>query len=84
MKTMSIDYPESILSALSVSAESFESEARAALAVKLYEIGRLSSGQAAALAGMPRIQFLFACKNYGSPSVNWDSEEIAAEMADNV
>ena len=44
MKTLTIEYAESLLASLNMSRESFEEEARMALAVKLYEIGRLSSG----------------------------------------
>ena len=33
-------------------------------AVKLYELGRLSSGRAAELAGMPRVEFLLALQRY--------------------
>ncbi len=35
----------------------FEHEARMAAAVKLFEMGRLTSGQAAQLAGLPRVTF---------------------------
>ena len=65
MKTIQIEYPESIPAALNLTPESFEEEARLALAIKLFELGRLSSGQAAALAGMPRVTFLvFQCTFY--------------------
>lgn len=33
-------------------------------AVKLYELGRLSSGRAAELAGMPRVEFLLTLERY--------------------
>ena len=82
MKELSIEYPESILAILNLSPESFEQEARIALAVKLYEIGRLTSGQAASLAGISRVTFLLNCKRYGSSSVTWDREELEAEFAE--
>jgi len=84
MKTIQIEYPESIPAALNVSPESFEEEAKLALAVKLYELGRLSSGQAAALAGMPRVTFLLNCHRYGASTVEWDREEIEAEFKDSL
>ena len=82
MKTMQIDYPESIPAALNLTPESFEEEAKIALAVKLFELGRLSSGQAAALAGMPRVTFILNCHRYGASTVAWDQEEIEAEFRD--
>ncbi len=82
MKELSIEYPESILAVLNVSTESFEQEAKIALAVKLYEMGRLSSGQAASLAGITRVAFLLLCKRYGAASVAWDPEELEAEFAE--
>jgi len=82
MKTIQIEYPESIPAALNVTPESFEEEARLALAIKLFEFGRLSSGQAAALAGVPRVTFLLNCHRYGASIVVWDQEEIEAEFKD--
>jgi predicted HTH domain antitoxin len=41
------------------SAEEFEDEARLLLAVKLYELGRESTGTAAELAGISRVAFIF-------------------------
>ncbi len=67
---------------LNQSPEVFEQEARFALAVKLYEMGRLTSGQAARLAGVSRVRFLLDCNRYGAASVEWDQEEIDAEFSD--
>ncbi len=80
MKQMTISYPETVPAALNLSAEAFEAEARMALAVKLYEMRRLTSGQAAELAGLSRIYFLLNCHRFGVSSVAWDQEEIAAEF----
>ena len=69
MKTLAIKYPESVLATLNLSPETFEQEARIALAVKLYEMGRLTSGQASELAEMPRVAFLLNCQRYGNGSM---------------
>jgi len=82
MKTISIGYPEAILSVLNLSAETFEEEARYALSMKLFEMGRLTSGQAAVLAGIPRVDFLVRCRQYGTATVDWDQDEIDAEFGD--
>ena len=82
MRTIEIEYSETIPAVLNISPETFEQEARLALAVKLYEIGRLTSGQAARLAGVSRVTFLIDCRRYGAASVEWDQTEIDAEFAD--
>jgi predicted HTH domain antitoxin len=84
MKTLQIEYPESIPAALNLTPESFEEEAKTALAVKLFELGRLSSGQAAAMAGMSRVALLLSCRRLGASTVEWDAEEIDAEFRDTV
>jgi len=82
MKTIEIRYPETIPAVLNLSPETFEKEARFGLAVKLYEMGRLTSGQAAQMAGVSRATFLLECRRYGAASVEWDQAEIDAEFAD--
>ncbi len=80
MKKISIEYPESMLATLNLSPDTFETEARIALAMKLYEMGRLTSGQAADLAGISRVEFLLSCHRYDSASVKWDQDELEAEF----
>ena len=59
-----INVPEKILLAEKTDAASFAKELRILAAVKLYELGRLSSGRAAELAGMPRVEFLLTLGCY--------------------
>jgi predicted HTH domain antitoxin len=75
-----IDVPDDLLVALSMSAEQFESEARFALAAKLYEMGRLASGKAAQLAGTDRATFLLSLHRVGVAMVTLDAEEIDSEL----
>lgn len=59
-----LNIPEKILLAEKTDAVSFARELRMLAAIKLYELGRLSSGRAAELAGVPRVEFLLALSHY--------------------
>jgi predicted HTH domain antitoxin len=61
---LTIEVPETILLAEKTDEESFAREIRVLAAVKLYELGRLSSGRAAELAGMARVEFLLSLVRY--------------------
>jgi predicted HTH domain antitoxin len=80
MSTLSIQYNDSILVALNTSRVDFEREARKTLAVKMFEIGRLTSGQASEMAGVSRVDFLLDCHKSGAFSVQWDNEELTSEF----
>jgi predicted HTH domain antitoxin len=59
-----IEVPETILLAEKTDEEAFAREIQVLAAVKLYELGRLSSGRAAELAGMGRVEFLLSLPRY--------------------
>jgi len=59
-----IDVPEKLLSPENTDEKPLARKLRILAAVKLYELGRLSSGRAAELAGMPRVGFLLALERY--------------------
>ena len=58
MKTLEISYPEDLPQAMGESPEDFERELKFLVAAKLHELGRISSGRAAEMAGMHRVEFL--------------------------
>ena len=56
-RQITIDVPEKVLLAEKIDATMFAIELRTLAAVKLYELGRLSSGRAAELAECPGLNF---------------------------
>ncbi len=75
-----IDYPPSLPDALQRSREQFEREAKMAMATKLFEMKRLSSGMAARLAGMDRVSFLLNLHHYGVAMIDLDEQELQSDM----
>jgi predicted HTH domain antitoxin len=56
---------EQVLSALGTDPASASQQIRLLAAMKLYELGRLSSGAAAAFAGVARVEFLARLEEHG-------------------
>ncbi|GIV18016.1 MAG: hypothetical protein KatS3mg022_3451 [Armatimonadota bacterium] len=80
MKTLTITVPDDLPGSLEMSDEQFQQEARLLLAVKLYELGRISAGVAAQLAGVERVSFLTLLSRYSVPAINLQGEEIKYEI----
>ena len=78
---MQIDYPDSLPDLLQTTRLQFEAEARMAMAVKMFELKRLSSGLAARLAGVTRVNFLLNLHRYGVPVIDHDDAELASDLS---
>ncbi len=68
--------------ALAVSLTDAELEQQILLmaALKMFELGKISSGKAAELAGMSLIDFLMKCGQYKVSIFNYDTDELAQEL----
>jgi len=75
-----IDYPQLLPDALQQTRTDFEQEAKMAMAVKLFEMKRLSSGMAAKLAGVDRVTFLLSLHRYGVAMIGLDDEDLLADL----
>ena len=78
---LTIPYPNDLLLSLKVTPERFESDARMLLAVKLYELGRVTTGIAAQIAGIDRVTFLFELGQFGLSPVGVDPDELESDFA---
>ena len=76
-----VEVPSTLPDALQRTPDEFAREARMAMAIKLYELKRLSSGMAAALVGMTRVQFLNELHQYGVAVIDLTEEELASDIA---
>ena len=77
---LTIHYPGNLPDALQVTKQAFEDEARMAMAVKLFELKRISSGMAAILAGCDRKKFLLTLHRFNVPLIDLEEEELLADM----
>ena len=80
MQEITITIPEETLLALKLAPTGAAEELRLAAAMKLYELGRLSSGAAAQLAGVPRAVFLGKLADYGVSTFRLTEEELQREL----
>jgi len=80
MSTMTIDCAPELAVALGRREADLEKEVRLASALKLFELGRISSGLAARLAGMARVEFLLLCGQYGVSVFQQTEAELASDI----
>lgn len=78
--TLTIEYGEDVLFSLGLNQEQFTEEAAFILAAKLYEMGKLTSGQAAHLCGKGRVDFLLSLPRIGVSISNLREEDAASEI----
>jgi predicted HTH domain antitoxin len=79
MQQVTIEYPEEVLWALQQEPSEFAKEARLLLAIKLYELGRLSTGVAAGFAGVLRTTFFFLLSRYGLSPFGERPDELESD-----
>jgi len=79
MTRLVIDVPDDVLATLGLSGEAAKTEILLAASIKLHEIGRLSSGTAAGLAGIPRSLFLSKLADYGVDTFRLSADELGRQ-----
>ena len=82
MHVLNIPYSEDLLIATGQSPKALEQEMRFLLAVKLFELHRLSLGKAAEFCEMSKLRFMFELGRLQIPVINLDDDQIADELRD--
>jgi len=81
MRTVPIQLPETVFSALRKNPEEFIQEMRIAAAAKWYELGEISQAKAAEIAGLSRAEFINALARYQVDFMQYTPQELAQELA---
>jgi predicted HTH domain antitoxin len=80
--TINIEYPEYLANTLKLSVKDFESEMKTSSLVKLFELGKVSSGVAARVLGISRVDFLELLSKYNvSVFGAYDLEDLNEDIA---
>jgi len=79
---INIEYPESLANSLKLKGKDFEKEMKTSSLVKLFELGKVSSGTAAKVLGLTRLDFLELLAKYKvSPLGQFDMEDLRDDIA---
>jgi predicted HTH domain antitoxin len=78
MVHIAFDLPEGVVSSVREDPTTFTRELRVAAAVKWYELGRISQGVAAEIAGLSRAEFIEALGGHGVSPFQETLEEVVA------
>ena len=80
MRTVPIQLPETVFSALRKNPEEFIQEMRIA-AAKWYELGEISQAKAAEIAGLTCAEFINTLSRYQVDFMQYTAQELAEELA---
>lgn len=80
LNQINIEYPQNLPDILQITKKDFEKEARMAMAVKLFEMKMLSSGMAATLVGLDRVNFLLNLHRFNIPMIDLEEDELLSDM----
>jgi len=80
VEELKIKYPSGFEHAVHMTKEEIEHHIRLMAALKMFELGKISSGKAAELAGMSRVEFFEACGRYRVSLFNYTDEEVEEEV----
>jgi predicted HTH domain antitoxin len=77
---LKVHIPGDVRIMLNRTPEEMERDIRMYAALMLFWLGKLSSGAAAEMAGVPRVMFLDLCSEYGIPVSQITPDELEKEI----
>ena len=80
MKTIPIAVPDELVAQLHLDEAQLAQELRWLVAVKLYELGRISAGVAAEMVGVNRAEFLERLAEFQVSPINLDADALTQEF----
>jgi predicted HTH domain antitoxin len=80
MGQVTIPYPAGLEESVQTTPGEVEQQIRLMAALKMFELGKLSSGRAAELAGLSRAGFFDACGRYKVSVFNYSGGEVETEI----
>ncbi len=80
MEKLVLEILEEVIVSLKESPREFSKSILMLSAVKLYEMGKLSSGRAADLAGISRVHFLQSLSRYNVPIFDLSEDELKLDF----
>ena len=80
IEELKIKYPSGFEHAVHMTKGEMEQHLRLMAALKMFELGKVSSGKAAELAGMPRTEFFETCSRYHVSIFNYPPDELEREI----
>ena len=80
MAQVTLEYPDDLESAVQTTPEEMNAQIRLMAALKMFELGKMSAGKAAELAGLSRVEFLETCGRYRVSVFNYPLEDLKAEL----
>jgi predicted HTH domain antitoxin len=75
-----VTVPEGFAERVATTEREFEDQVRLMAALKMFELGKLSSGHAAQLAGRTRAAFFELCSRYQVSVFNYSPERVDDEL----
>jgi predicted HTH domain antitoxin len=81
-EALTVYVPGEIRLMLNRTKEELSRDLRLNSALMFFWLGKLSSGAAAELAGLPRVLFLDLCNEYGIPVSQIDAADLRRELED--